>query len=120
MANALRIGLAGLGNVGVGVLDILKKHESLLANRAGSAIKVTAVSARTKGKNRGHDLSAMQWFDSPQDLAKSADIDVFVELIGGEGDPAKSAVLWGNRRLDRDLPSLVGAHARADARERRR
>jgi homoserine dehydrogenase len=92
MANALRIGLAGLGNVGVGVLDILKKHESLLANRAGSAIKVTAVSARTKGKNRGHDLSAMQWFDSPQDLAKSADIDVFVELIGGEGDPAKSAV----------------------------
>ena len=60
MTNTLRIGIAGLGNVGVGVLDILKKHESLLANRAGSAIKVTAVSARTKGKNRGHDLSAMQ------------------------------------------------------------
>jgi homoserine dehydrogenase len=92
MTNALRIGLAGLGNVGVGVLDIVKKHGNLLTDRAGMPIKVTGVAARNKSKDRGHDLSGINWFDDPVALAKSLDIDVFVELMGGEGDPAKSAV----------------------------
>jgi homoserine dehydrogenase len=92
MTNALRIGLAGLGNVGVGVLDIVRKHGSLLTDRAGMPIKVTGVAARNKTKDRGHDLSGINWFDDPVALAKSLDIDVFVELMGGEGDPAKSAV----------------------------
>jgi homoserine dehydrogenase len=92
MTNALRIGIAGLGNVGVGVLDIVKKHGALLADRAGMPIKVTGVAARNKTKDRGHDLSGITWFDDPLTLAKSLDIDVFVELMGGEGDPAKSAV----------------------------
>ena len=92
MTNQLRIGIAGLGNVGVGVLDIVKKHGTLLADRAGVPIKVTAVAARNKAKNRGHDLSGITWFSDPVALAKSPDIDVFVELMGGEGDPAKSAV----------------------------
>jgi homoserine dehydrogenase len=92
MTNALRIGLAGLGNVGVGVLDIVKKHGSLLSDRAGMPIKVTGVAARNKTKDRGHDLSGINWFDDPVALARSLDIDVFVELMGGEGDPAKSAV----------------------------
>ena len=92
MTNALRLGIAGLGNVGVGVLDIVKKHGALLADRAGVPVKVTAVAARNKGKDRGHDLSGMAWFDDPVALARSLDIDVFVELMGGEGDPAKSSV----------------------------
>lgn len=92
MTNALRLGIAGLGNVGVGVLDIVKKHGALLADRAGVPIKVTAVTARSKAKDRGHDLSGIAWHDDPVALAKSLDIDVFVELMGGEGDPAKSAV----------------------------
>ncbi len=92
MTNALRIGLAGLGNVGAGVLDVIKKNGSLLTDRAGMPIKVTGVAARNKSKDRGHDLSGINWFDDPVALAKSMDIDVFVELMGGEGDPAKSAV----------------------------
>jgi homoserine dehydrogenase len=92
MTNQLRIGIAGLGNVGVGVLDIVKKHGALLADRAGIPIKVTAVAARNKAKDRGHDLTGLTWFSDPVALAKSPDIDVFVELMGGEGDPAKSSV----------------------------
>ena len=87
MTNQLRIGIAGLGNVGVGVLDIVKKHGALLADRAGVPIKVTAVAARNKAKDRGHDLTGLTWFSDPVGLAKSPDIDVFVELMGGEGDP---------------------------------
>jgi homoserine dehydrogenase len=93
MTNALRLGIAGLGTVGVGVLDILKTHAALVATRAGMPVKVTAVSARSKGKTRGgHDLAGLAWHDDPVSLAKSLDIDVFIELIGGDSGPAKDAV----------------------------
>ncbi len=93
MTNALRLGIAGLGTVGTGVLDILKTHADLIATRCGKPIKVTAVSARSKGKTRGsHDLAGLEWFDDPVALAKSLNIDVFIELIGGDTGPAKDAV----------------------------
>ena len=92
MATSLRLGIAGLGTVGAGVLDILAKHGALVAARAGKAIEVTAVSARNKTKNRGHDVSRLNWYDDPVKLAAAPDVDVFVELMGGEGDPAKAAV----------------------------
>ena len=93
MTNALRLGIAGLGTVGTGVLDILKTHETLINARAGMPVKVTGVSARSKGKMRGgHDLAGLDWFDDPVALATSMNIDVFIELIGGETGPAKEAV----------------------------
>ena len=91
--NALRLGIAGLGTVGTGVLDILAAHGDLVAARAGKPVQVTAVSARSKSKPRGgHDLSKLEWHDDPVALAKSAGIDVFIELIGGDTGPAKQAV----------------------------
>lgn len=92
MTNALRLGIAGLGTVGTGVLDIVKRHGDVLAARAGMPVVVTGVSARNKGKDRGHDLSKLEWHDDPVALAKSAGIDVFIELIGGDSGPAKAAV----------------------------
>jgi homoserine dehydrogenase len=92
MSNSLRLGIAGLGTVGTGVLDILHKHGELVDMRAGRGIAVTGVSARSKGKDRGHDLSKLEWQDDPVALAKSAGIDVFIELIGGDSGPAKDAV----------------------------
>jgi homoserine dehydrogenase len=92
MAKSLRLGIAGLGTVGTGLLDLLAKHGSEIARRAGRPIEVAGICARDRGKNRGHDLSRLAWFDSPEVLARSDGIDVFVELMGGEGDPAKSAV----------------------------
>ena len=93
MTNTLRIGIAGLGTVGTGVLDILAEHGDLIALRAGKAVKVTGVAARNRAKPRGkHDLSKLEWHDDPVALAKSSGIDVFIELIGGDTGPAKLAV----------------------------
>lgn len=92
MSNSLRLGIAGLGTVGTGVLDILHKHGELVDMRAGRGIAVTGVSARSKSKDRGHDLSKLEWQDDPIALAKSSGIDVFIELIGGDTGPAKDAV----------------------------
>jgi homoserine dehydrogenase len=92
MAKSLRLGIAGLGTVGKGVLDILASHGMVIQSRAGAKVEVTAVSARNRKINRGHDLTNIHWVDDPVALARSVEIDVFVELMGGEGDPAKAAV----------------------------
>ena len=92
MTNAIRLGIAGLGTVGTGVLDILKAHEKIIDLRAGQSVRVAGVSARNRNKPRGHDLSALEWHDDPVALARSKNIDVFVELVGGDSGPAKQAV----------------------------
>jgi len=92
MPKPLRLGVAGVGTVGVGVITMLNAHAERLALRCGRALEVTAVSARDREKRRGVDLSPFEWFEDPRDLARSRNIDLFVELIGGAGDPAYSAV----------------------------
>ncbi len=88
----LKIGLAGLGTVGAAVVGMLERRAGEIAARTGRTVKVVAVSARSKSKDRGVDLSAVRWYDDPVALARDPDIDVFVELMGGEGDPARAAV----------------------------
>ncbi|CAN5504155.1 homoserine dehydrogenase [soil metagenome] len=92
MGIPLKIGIAGLGTVGVGVLDILAREGDLVERRAGQPVEITAVCARKADKDRGHDLRSLAWFDDPVTLAASPGIDIFIELMGGEGDPAKTAV----------------------------
>jgi len=92
MAVSLRVGIAGLGTVGVGVLRLLERQAASLALRAGRGIEITAVSARTRDKDRGIDLAKWQWFADPAALAVAAEIDVFVELIGGSDGAALAAV----------------------------
>ena len=92
MAEALRIGIAGLGTVGASVVRVLAEKASELTRQCGRDIAVTAVSARDRKRDRGIDLSGVTWFDDPVKLAKDAEIDVFVELIGGDEGPALKAV----------------------------
>lgn len=92
MAEPLRVGIAGLGTVGASVIRLLDRQAAALAASTGRAIKVTAVSARDRSRDRGVDVSAFKWFDDPVALATSPDIDLFVELIGGDEGPARAAV----------------------------
>jgi homoserine dehydrogenase len=85
---SLRVGIAGLGTVGGGLLNLLADQPEAGDGR----LKVTAVSARDRTRKREADISAYAWFDDPCELAASPDIDVFVELIGGSDGPAKRAV----------------------------
>ncbi len=92
MAEALRVGIAGLGTVGASVARLLATKATELTRQCGRDIVVTAVSARSRGRDRGVDLSGAEWFDDPVDMAKTAPIDVFVELIGGDEGPARASV----------------------------
>ncbi len=91
-ASPLRLGIAGLGTVGTGTVKIIQKHAALLALRAGRPIAITAVSARDRMKNRDVDLSGYGWEEDARALALREDVDVFVELIGGDEGIAREAV----------------------------
>ncbi len=92
MSAPLRLGIAGLGTVGIGVLRIIRQHGALLADRTGRAVTISAVSARDRAKDRGLPVGGYAWEDDPVALATRPDVDVFVELIGGHEGPAKDAV----------------------------
>jgi len=92
MANPLRIGLAGLGNVGTGVVKMLQAHGDEIAKRAGRAITIAAISAKDKSKKRNVDVSSYKWVNNPLELGVMDGIDVVVEMIGGNGGAAKDLV----------------------------
>lgn len=92
MSEPSRLGIAGLGTVGSGVVELLAANREHIEAQIGRSIVVTAVSARDRTKNRPVDLSAFDWFDDAVALAESSKIDVFVELIGGDEGVAKDAV----------------------------
>lgn len=88
MAEPLRVGLAGLGTVGAGVVRLIEANAALIARRAGRPIIVTTVSARDRSKKRPVDLSRYNWDDDMVILGEREDVDVVVELVGGADGPA--------------------------------
>jgi homoserine dehydrogenase len=85
-----RIGVAGLGTVGAGLLKFIGERPGFAP--AGARVEVVGVSARSRSRPRPVDISSFAWFDDPVALASSPDVDLFVELVGGSDGPAKAAV----------------------------
>jgi homoserine dehydrogenase len=88
----LKVGIAGLGTVGAEVVRLIENEGKTLSARCGRGVRVVAVTARSKAKKRSLDLGGVAWAKDPVALASSEDIDCFVELMGGSGEPALSAV----------------------------
>ena len=88
MADALRVGLAGLGTLGGGVIKLLEANARLIERRAGRPIEVVAIAARDRTRDRGFDIARFAWVDDTSALAARDDVDVVVELIGGADGPA--------------------------------
>ncbi|MCK5375036.1 MAG: homoserine dehydrogenase [Alphaproteobacteria bacterium] len=84
MTEAFRIGVAGLGTVGTGVVKILTENKDIITQRAGREIQIIAVSARDKSCDRGINLNAYEWIDNAAELAFYDNLDAVVELIGGQ------------------------------------
>ena len=89
MSEKLRLGVAGLGSVGVGLVKLVQEQSEL---RIGAPIEIVGVSARSRSRERGVDISTYRWCDDAMDLATADDIDIYVELIGGSDGPAKHTV----------------------------
>ena len=112
MSGELRVGLAGLGTVGAGVAQVLRDNFRALEWRAGRPLRLTAVSARDRGKDRGVDLAGIAFEPDALALAERDDVDVVVELVGGEEGAARSLVegaLRGRKHVVTANKALVGA-----------
>jgi homoserine dehydrogenase len=92
MSQPLKLGIAGLGTVGTGLIQTLTTHAERLRTTLGRDIQIVAVSARSQGKNRGIDIGRYRWVADAVQLATDPEINVFVELIGGEDGVAAEAV----------------------------
>ncbi|HEX6960107.1 MAG TPA: homoserine dehydrogenase [Ferrovibrio sp.] len=92
VAPPLKVGIAGLGVVGAGVVRLLDEHADVLAARAGRPIKVVAVSARDKRKKRDMPKGNWRWYADAVELAHDPEVEVVVELIGGSDGPARVLV----------------------------
>ncbi|MET3710505.1 homoserine dehydrogenase [Sphingomonas trueperi] len=113
MAEALRVALAGLGTVGGGVIRLLDANAELISRRAGRRIEVVAVSARDRTKDRGIDLSRFDWVDDPVELARHANADVVIELVGGSDGPALAlarAALGANKSFVTANKAMIAHH----------
>lgn len=109
----LRLGIAGLGHVGCGLIELVQRQEKL---RLPGAIEITGVSARSRSRNRPVDIDAYAWFDDAGELAASDEIDVFVELMGGSDGPAKVAVeaaLEAGKPVVTANKALIAEHGQA-------
>lgn len=92
MVEPLKLGLAGLGTVGSATVRMLLRSREELSARAGRPIDLVAYASKDPPKDNSIDLSKIRNAGDPAALATDPGIDVFVELMGGEGDPAKSSV----------------------------
>jgi homoserine dehydrogenase len=92
MGAPLKVGIAGLGTVGAEVVRLIEQQGRALSARCGRGVRVVAVTARSKVKKRKLDLRGIGWAKNPLQLALDPEIDCLVELMGGAGEPALSAI----------------------------
>jgi homoserine dehydrogenase len=119
MSNSLKVGVAGLGTVGAGVVSLLRANADLITARAGRPIEVVAVSARDRGRDRGVPLEGLAWHDDAVALAHAPGVDVVVEVMGGAEGPARALVeqaLTAGRPVVTANKALLATHGVALAR----
>ena len=109
----LRLGIAGLGHVGCGLIELVERQAGL---RLPGEVKVAGVSARSRSRKRPVSIAEYRWFDDAAQLAVSDDIDIFVELMGGSDGPAKVAVeaaLAAGKPVVTANKALIAEHGQA-------
>ena len=108
--NKLRIGIAGLGTVAQGVLHLIATNGDLMAKRTGVQLSIQRVASRTTKPEV--DLLGGVFSNNVHDLVADPDVDVILELIGGEGlakELIESALAAGKRVVTANK-AVIAAH----------
>ena len=111
--NPFKIGIAGLGTVGTGIIDVYQKNIREINKKAGREIILMAVSAQNKNRDRGVVLTDFHWEDNPLSLAERNDIDLIVEVIGGSDGAAKTLIeraLQNRKHIVTANKALIAKH----------
>lgn len=89
---SISIGLLGLGNVGAGVVRILRDNRADIEARLQASLQVKSIAVRTLGRDRQVQVNADQLTTDAQSIIDDPDIRIVVEVMGGI-EPAKTFVL---------------------------
>ena len=81
---AIKVGILGLGTVGGGTVNVLQRNADEIKRRVGRSIEVTMASVRDLSRDRLCDCSSLTLTEDPFEIVNNPEIDVVVELIGGE------------------------------------
>ena len=81
---AIKVGILGLGTVGAGTASVLQRNADEITRRVGRAVNVTMASVRDLNRERSCDCSQLTLTEDPFEIVNSPDVDIVVELIGGE------------------------------------
>ena len=92
MSKPIKVGLIGLGTVGQGVVRVLQKNAAEIERRVGAPVVVTHAAARSSAKQRDVSLEGITIVQDALTLAREADVDVVVEVVGGH-TVARDAIL---------------------------
>ncbi len=87
----IRVGLLGLGTIGIGAARILIEQKELIARRLGKQVRLVAAADRSLDRDFGLDLTGVRLTDDANDIVTADDVDVVIELIGGY-EPARTFV----------------------------
>jgi len=87
----IRVGLLGLGTIGIGAARILIEQKELIARRLGKKVRLVAAADRSLDRDFGLDLSGVRLTDDANDIVTADDVDLVIELIGGY-EPARTFV----------------------------
>ena len=79
----IQVGLLGLGTVGGGVYEVLRRNQEEIARRAGRGIEVTMVSRRDTAKAKAVVGDTARVVADPREIVRDPGVEIVVELIGG-------------------------------------
>ena len=82
---SVKIGVLGLGTVGSGTVNVLRRNIKEITRRAGREIEITRAADRTMDKERGCDTTGIDLTTDAFEIVNDPNIHVVVELIGGTG-----------------------------------
>lgn len=88
----INLGLIGFGNVGAGVVKILRDKKTLLAEKIGSEINIKKVCDKDFARKRNVSIDRHLLTRNAQEIINDPKIDIVVELIGGL-HPAKEFIM---------------------------
>ncbi len=82
--NPVKVGLLGLGTVGGGTVNVLKRNAKEIARRAGRGIVIVQAAARDLNKPRICDTTGIKLGTDPNEVVNNPEVEIVIELIGGD------------------------------------
>ncbi len=88
----VNIAIIGLGNIGSYLFNFLEKNKNILKEKNNCLPVLKYVSAKNKNRKRNIKIKKNQWLNNYLDATKKKDVDLIIELIGGDEGAAKKLV----------------------------